>query len=144
MSRGEVSGALPFRSECFSQVGFERGFERDMDICRPKDHKRWSRPTFVVLWPASTIVCGALGGIYPYPSQYVGRDHCLWCFGRHISISLSGFFFPVPRSFTNLGRWKTSEHFTFTEPQAQGIQNERLCLPSKRTFCSPTYYPMMI
>jgi len=23
--------------------------------------------------------------------------------------------------------------------QAQGIQNERLCLPSKRTFCSPTY-----
>ena len=23
--------------------------------------------------------------------------------------------------------------------QAQGIQNDRLCLPSKRTYCSPTY-----
>ena len=24
--------------------------ERDMDICRPRDHKGWSRPETILLW----------------------------------------------------------------------------------------------
>ena len=36
--------------------------------------------------------------------------------------------------------WNTSlRNTSLLLSQAQGIQNERLCLPSKRTSCSPTY-----
>ena len=39
-----MDGPVQFSPPGFGPVQFSS--ERDMDICRPKDHKRWSRPSF--------------------------------------------------------------------------------------------------
>ena len=53
-----------YAAQSTTNDGLDQRIERDMDICRPKDHKRWSMPAKGPKTLVETIVCGPLGGIH--------------------------------------------------------------------------------